>query len=143
MEPLIALVAGFLAARLVGLVGVEALDGWNAALKAGVAVMFLLTAFAHFFPVLRAKLVAMVPPGLPQPELLVTLTGVLELAGAVLVLVPTTAVWAAAGLVLMMLAMFPANVSAARRQLPGATALGPRTALQVVFIAATALTLAG
>jgi uncharacterized membrane protein len=143
MEPLIALVVGFLAARLAGLAGVDALDGWQPALRVGVALMFLLTAFAHFFPKLRATLVAMVPPRLPRPELLVTVTGLLELAGAVGVLIPATAAWAALGLVLMMLAMFPANVSAARRGLPGATRLGPRTALQVLFVGATALVLVG
>ncbi|MFJ5552167.1 DoxX family protein [Streptomyces sp. NPDC093225] len=141
MEPLIALVVGFLAARLAGVAGVDALDAWQPSLRVGVALMFLLTTFAHFFPKLRAELVAMVPPGLPRPELLVTVTGLLELAGAIGVLVPATAAWAAAGLILMMLAMFPANVSAARRELPGATRLGPRTALQVVFVGATALTL--
>ncbi|MCB5165808.1 DoxX family membrane protein [Streptomyces bambusae] len=143
MEPLIALVVGFLGARLAGLAGVSALDGWHPALRVGLAAMFLLTAFAHFFPRLRAGLVAMVPPRLPRPELLVTVTGVLEVAGAVLVLIPAAAPWAAAGLILMMLAMFPANVSAARRQLPGVTPLGLRTALQVLFLGAAALVFAG
>ncbi|WP_328972146.1 DoxX family protein [Streptomyces sp. NBC_00239] len=142
MEPLIALVVGFLGARLAGLAGVEALDGWHPALRVGLAAMFLLTGFAHFFPKLRATLVAMVPPALPRRELLVTVTGLLEFAGAALILVPATAAWAAAGFILLMLAMFPANVSAARRDLPGATRLVPRTALQVVFITAAALTLA-
>ncbi len=59
----------------------------------------------------------MVPPRLPRPDLLVTVTGVLELVGAVGLLVPATARLAAAGLGLLMLAMFPANVSAARRRL--------------------------
>ncbi|MGV9268827.1 DoxX family protein [Kitasatospora sp. NPDC003701] len=143
MEPLIALVAGFLAARLAGLAGVDMLDGWHPALKVGLAAMFLLTASAHFVPRLRAKLLAMVPPGLPRPELLVTLTGLLELAGALLVLVPATSRWAAGALILMMIAMFPANVSAARRRLPGVTPLGLRTALQVLFVAAATLTFAG
>ncbi|GGX18247.1 hypothetical protein GCM10010353_36770 [Streptomyces chryseus] len=88
MEPLIAFVVGFLAAGLAGLAGVEALDGWHPALRVGVAAMFLLTAFAHFFPPLRATLIAMVPPGLPRPALLVTVTGVLEAAGAAGVLIP-------------------------------------------------------
>ncbi|WP_268245830.1 hypothetical protein [Streptomyces chryseus] len=39
----------------------------------------------------------------------------------------------------MLVAMFPANVSAARRRLSHADSLGPRTALQAVFIAAAAL----
>jgi uncharacterized membrane protein len=138
MEPLIALVVGVVSARLVGLAGLDALDGWDPALRVGVALMFLLTTYAHFGPPLRAQLVEMVPPSLPRRATLVTVTGVLELAGAVGVLIPATAPWAAAGLVLLMVAMFPANVSAARRELGRGHALGPRTALQVVFIAATA-----
>ena len=43
--------------------------------------MFLLTGIAHFGS-RRAGFVEMVPPRLPRPALLVTVTGVLELAGA-------------------------------------------------------------
>jgi uncharacterized membrane protein len=82
----------------------------------------------------------MVPPALPHPGLLVTVTGVLELAGAVGLLVPATARLAAAGLALLMVLMFPANVSAARRQVTlrgkPATPIGIRTAEQVLFIGA-------
>ncbi|NYI04303.1 DoxX family protein [Allostreptomyces psammosilenae] len=136
MEPLIALVAGTLGARLAGLLGVAALDGWQPALRVGLALMFLLTAFAHFYPRLRADLVEMVPPSLPRPELLVTVTGVLEAVGAIGVLIPATTRWAAAGLILLMIAMFPANVSAARRRVAHGNSLLRRTALQVLFVGA-------
>ncbi|MFG3297284.1 DoxX family membrane protein [Micromonospora chersina] len=139
MAPLIALIAGTAAARLAGLLGVDALDGRHPALRIGLALMFVLTASAHFLS-RRADLIAMVPPRLPRPDLLVTLTGVLELAGALGLLLPATARAAAAGLALLMLAMFPANVSAARRGLTLAgrpvTPVGVRTALQVIFLAA-------
>lgn len=140
MEPLVALVAGFLAARLAGLAGVETLDGWHPALLVGLALMFLLTGFAHFYPKLRHDLIGMVPPALPRPDLLVTATGILELVGAVGLLIPVTAPWAAAGLILLMIAMFPANVSATRRRVAQGDPLGPRTALQILFIAAAAIT---
>ncbi|WP_309232399.1 DoxX family protein [Micromonospora tarensis] len=114
-------------------------DAWHPALRVGLAVMFTLTAVAHFAGHRRADLIAMVPPRLPRPDLLVTLTAVLESAGAIGLLVPATARVAAAGLALLMLAMFPANVSAARRRLTLAgrpvTPLGQRTALQLVFVA--------
>ncbi|MEV7329193.1 DoxX family membrane protein [Micromonospora sp. NPDC093244] len=142
MAPLIALVVGTALARLAGLAGISALDGWHPALRVGLAVMFVLTGVAHFAGQRRADLVAMVPPRLSRPDLLVTLTGVLELAGAAGLLVPATARWAAAALGLLMLAMFPANVSAARRTLTLAgrpvTPLGQRTVLQVVFVATAA-----
>ena len=141
MEPLIALILGFGGARLTGLAGVEALDGWQPSLRVGIALMFLLTGFAHFHPKLRADLVGMVPPALPRPDLLVTATGLLELAGAAGVLIPATARWAAAGLGLLLVAMFPANVSAARRGVAQGDPLPARTALQLVFLAATALVL--
>ncbi|WFE44977.1 DoxX family protein [Verrucosispora sp. WMMD1129] len=141
MAPLIALVAGTALARLAGLAGIAALDGWHPALRIGLALMFVMTGMVHFVGPRRQDLIAMVPPRLPRPELLVTVTGVLELAGAVGLLVPATARWAAAGLTLLLLAMFPANVSAARRRLTLAgrpvTPLGVRTALQLVFLAAT------
>ncbi|MFF4876587.1 DoxX family membrane protein [Micromonospora sp. NPDC000668] len=143
MAPLIALVVGTALARLAGLAGITALDGWHPALRVGLALMFVLTGVAHFVGQRRAGLIAMVPPALPRPALLVTLTGVLELVGAVGLLAPATARLAAVGLGLLMLAMFPANVSAARRGLTlggkPVTPLGPRTALQIVFVATAAV----
>ena len=139
MAPLIALTAGFLFARLAGALGVDALDGWHPSLRVGLALMFVLTGLAHFGG-RRAGLVAMVPPTLPRPHLLVTVTGVLEIAGAAGLLLPATARLAAGCLALLMLAMFPANVHAARRGVPlagrPATPLSLRTVLQVVFVAA-------
>ncbi|MGS2614228.1 DoxX family protein [Micromonospora sp. LZ34] len=142
MAPLIALVAGTALARLAGLLGVGALDGWHPALRVGLALMFVVTGVAHFAPAYRADMIAMVPPALPRPDLLVAVTGVLELVGAVGLLLPATARWAAAGLALLMLAMFPANVSAVRRGLTlggrPATPLGPRTVEQVFFVGVAA-----
>ncbi|MFH8369567.1 DoxX family protein [Streptomyces sp. NPDC018031] len=139
MEPLIALVAGFTGARLTGLAGVDALDGWHPALRVGLALMFLFTASAHFQGRLRRELIGMVPPRLPRPGLLVTVTGILEVAGATGLLIPVTAPWAAAGLGLLLLAMFPANVSAARRRVAQGDPLGPRSALQAVYVGAAVL----
>jgi len=140
MAPLIALLVGTLTIRLLGVAGIEPLDSWPPALRGGLAIMFLLTASAHFSAKRRADLIAMVPASLPRPDLLVTGTGLLEIAGAVGLLIPATAPWAAGGLALLMLAMFPANVSAARRKLTLAgrpvTPLGVRTGLQALFVAA-------
>jgi uncharacterized membrane protein len=51
--------------------------------------MFTLTGMAHFVG-MRAELIDMVPPALPNPGLLVTVTGALELAGAAGLLIPRT-----------------------------------------------------
>jgi uncharacterized membrane protein len=139
MAPLITLVAGTLLTRLAGLLGVDALDGWLPALRVGLALMFLLTAAAHFGMGYRAGMIAMVPPRLPRPDLLVTITGILEFAGAAGLLLPPTYRLAAACLALLLLAMFPANVYAARHQvtLAGkpATPLPLRTAEQILYVA--------
>ena len=100
--------------------------------------MFLMTGVAHFVG-MRAEMVSMVPPGLPNPELLVTVTGILELLGAAGLLWRRTAPWAATGLALLLIAMFPANIYAAREGTVTAIgdALLPRTMIQIVFLAAT------
>ena len=137
MEPLITLVAVTLILLALGALGVRIFRPWPVALRGGLAAMFVLTGVAHFVGK-RDDLIAMVPPFLPEPELLVTITGLLELAGAVGLLIPRTAALAAGGLTLMLIAMFPANVHLA---LTGTDVgpmqeLLPRTLLQVVFVAA-------
>ena len=140
MAPLITLVAGTGLARLIGLVGVDALDGWLPALRVGLALMFVLTGLAHFGLGRREGLIAMVPPSLPRPDLLVTITGVLEFAGAAGLLLPATYRVAAACLALLMLTMFPANVYAARHRVALAgepvTPLPLRTAEQILYVGA-------
>jgi uncharacterized membrane protein len=134
MEPLITLVAVTAVLLGAGALGVRALQPWPVALRGGLAAMFTLTGVVHFVW-LRQELIAMVPPALPAPGLLVTITGVLELAGAVGLLLPRTAPWAAGGLAALLVVMFPANVHAA---LEGTgTPLLSRTLMQLVFLAAT------
>ena len=100
-------------ARAAGAAGVAALDDWPAATRAGLAVMFVFTGIAHFTST-RGDLIKMVPPSLPFPGVLVTLTGILELVGAVGLLVPASARSAAYGLIFLLVAMFPANIYADR-----------------------------
>ena len=139
MIPFFVLLAVFLIARLFGFVGVSYLGFWQHCLRIAVAAMFLLTASAHWGK-RRPDLVRMVPPVFPKPELLVTLTGIAELIGAIGILLPSTARFAALSLAVLLLALFPANVYAARhhltldgRPVPG---LAIRTVLQIIFLAA-------
>ncbi len=138
MEPLIVLVVVTLALLGLGAAGVRRLRPWPVALRGGLAAMFVLTGTVHFVW-MREDLIAMVPPALPRPDLLVTITGLLELAGAAGLLWRRTAPWAAGGLTLLLVAMFPANVHTALEDLTGRAddALLPRTLLQIVFLAAT------
>jgi len=145
MMPFIVLIVVTAASRLLGFSGVAYLDGWSASLAVGLAAMFLLTASAHFQQPRRDGLISIVPPQVPRPALLVTVTGVLELLGAVGLLIPPTMipgirVAAAICLGALLLVMFPANVRAATaRRHPAAptTPLGLRSALQVAFLAGT------
>jgi uncharacterized membrane protein len=137
MAPLIVLVATALLARLAGRLGVVSLQHWAAATRVGLAVMLCITAAAHFNS-MRADLVRMVPPAVPNPEFMVTFTGVCEVLGAIGLLMSRTRRLAALALILFLIAVLPANIHAARSALTldGApvTPLWPRVALQIVFI---------
>jgi uncharacterized membrane protein len=138
MAPVIVLVVVTLIARATGQLGVASLKSWPAATRVGLAVMFLFTAVAHFNS-MRDDLVAMVPPSMPNPELMVTLTGIAEILGAVGLLIPRTRRVAAVALIVFLVAVLPANIYAAQAGLTlrGApvTPLVPRIALQILFIA--------
>ena len=138
MAPLIVLIVVTLLARLVGRPGVAALRDWAAASRVGLAVMFCFTAAAHFNS-MRPDLIRMLPPQVPNAEFIVSFTGICEILGAIGLLVPQTRRLAGVALVLLLVAVLPANIYAAQsgvtlRGAP-ATPLIPRVALQVLFIA--------
>jgi uncharacterized membrane protein len=99
--------------------------------------MLMFTASAHFTG-MRHDLVRMVPGWVPQPLAVVYITGVLELAGAVGILLPHTRRLAGICLCLLFLAMFPANVKADLQGLTiggsAATPLAVRVPMQLLFI---------
>jgi uncharacterized membrane protein len=140
MAPLIVLVASLLILRFLGLL-MPALADWATDARYALAAMLLLTASAHFLPSSRQDLIRIVPLRLPLRAQLVTLTGVLELAAAAGLALPAIAPLAGAGLVLLLIAMFPANIKAALEHLPlrakPATPLVFRLPLQILFIAVT------
>lgn len=136
MAPLIVLAVCVLIFWIAGILGWAAFQDPSCVLRAALAAMFLLTATAHWGK-RRPDLVRMVPPAFPRPDLLVTITGVLELLGAVGLLLPATARIACLCLVALLAALFPANMHAARekmtiggRPVPG---LAVRALIQMVF----------
>jgi uncharacterized membrane protein len=137
MVPLIVFVVVTLALLAAGAAGVGRLRPWPVALRGGLAALFLTTGVAHFVG-MRAELISMVPPALPEPGLLITITGVLELAGAAGLLLARTAPWAAGGLAALLVAMYPANVHAALQGIATGpeSALLPRTLIQILWLAA-------
>jgi uncharacterized membrane protein len=123
--------------RLAGKFGARRLATWRDSGRIALALMLLFTAAAHFNSN-RQDLVRMTPEWVPQPELAVTLTGILEIAGALGILIPQTRSVAGICLCLLFAAMFLANVRADREQLTiagnPATPLLIRTPMQALFI---------
>ncbi|MEV6771177.1 hypothetical protein AB0N05_21415 [Nocardia sp. NPDC051030] len=145
MAPLVVLLAITGSTRLIGwLTGLTWLDSWPHTAALGLAVMFVLTASAHFVEPKRSALLAMVPPQLPNPAAWIALTGVLEFGGAVGLLIPPLTTLAAAGLLLLLIVMFPANVRAARDNIGIKTMPLPlRTVVQGIFLGACVIVLLG
>jgi uncharacterized membrane protein len=121
-----------------GALGVGALSTWHEVVAWALATMFLFTASSHFVARTREDLIAMVPGVFPKPALLVSLTGVLEGLGAVGLLIPATRGLAGLCLVLLLVALLPANVSAARRGVSmrgrAPTPLLVRIPMQILFV---------
>ena len=107
------------------------------AVRIALASLFIFTGIAHFNRV-RPDLVRMVPPGFPNPEALVTISGIAEIAGAIGLLIPSVSKLSACGLILLLIAIFPANIYAARQKLSIAgmphPSLGIRLAMQLLLI---------
>ena len=124
-----------------GALGIGALSTWHEVVAWALATMFLFTASSHFVARTREDLIAMVPGVFPKPALLVSLTGVLEGLGAVGLLIPATRGLAGLCLVLLLVALLPANVSAARRGVSmrgrAPTPLLVRIPMQILFVGLT------
>ena len=135
MAPLIVQILATLLARW--------FTGWTNAARVGIAVMFLFTAASHFSS-LKHDLAAMIPPPLTGALWVIYVTGLLEGAGAIGLLIPGTRRMAGWGLVALLVALFPANVYAALSGVTlggaAATPLWFRTPLQVFWIAVLWLT---
>lgn len=145
MIPLFVLLVSFAVFRIAGFAGVDALNHVDLPLRIALALMFFVTASAHWGKG-KPDLVRMVPPIFPRPALLVTVTGILEILGAIGLLVPATARTSALSSAALLIALFPANVRAARlhlnilgRPAPG---LLLRGVIQLIFLAALLLTAA-
>jgi uncharacterized membrane protein len=139
MAVLIVLFGALLLYRTLGALGLSLFATWISCVRYGLATMFafIFTSVSHFAP-MKKDLIAMVPPVLPRPDVIVLLTGIMELAAAAGLLFEATRFWAAWGLILLLIAMFPANVSAARRGVGirgrPATPLWIRTPMQALMI---------
>jgi uncharacterized membrane protein len=99
--------------------------------------MFLFTGFSHFSS-LKYDFAAMVPEPLPNGLWIIYLSGAFEIAGAVGLLIPRTRRLAGVCLVLLLVAMFPANVNAIINGIPlggdAPTPLWVRAPMQLLYI---------
>jgi uncharacterized membrane protein len=90
---------------------------------------------------MKEDLVRMTPAWVPYPRAMVYFTGACELLGAIGLLVPVVQRAAGLALVLLFVALLPANVHAARSGLTlrgkPVTQLWLRVPMQVLFIALT------
>jgi len=105
------------------------------------ALFFILAGANHFRT--PAIYLAMIPPGLPHKEVLNAVSGVAEILGGIGLLMPGTRRAAAWGLILLLIAVLPANVYVAMRgHMDGLnvsrTVLWWRLPFQAVFIALVA-----
>jgi uncharacterized membrane protein len=139
MAPLFVLIGATLLFRLAGRFGVAALSQWRDAARFGLAVMFLFTGATHFSG-MKHDYAAMVPPPLTGQLWVIYLTGALQIAGAIGLTIPRFQRLAGICLMLLLLALFPANVYAAANgvRFRGAppTDIWLRALIQLVFIAA-------
>jgi len=134
---IIVLAGALLIFRAAGAMGVSMFATWVASARWALAAMFLFTGVAHFTGA-RHGMVKMVPPAFGNAMALVYFTGVCEIAGAIGLLLPRFRNIAGICLIVLLIAMFPANVKAARENMMvagrPATALWLRAPLQLVFI---------
>jgi uncharacterized membrane protein len=75
------------------------------------ALAFVAAGTNHFLH--PAPYVAIMPPALPAPELLVAISGVVEILLGLLLLFRPTRRFAAIGIIVLLVAVFPANIQMA------------------------------
>ncbi len=89
-----------------------------------------------------AMYAAIVPPIFPHAVFIIVVTGIMELAGAIGLVLPKTTRRAAVCITLLMIAVFPANIYAANQMIHGLhmPSAPIRLAMQVIYIVLVLLT---
>src|ERR671916_3420590 len=137
MVSVFVLVISTLLLRGVGWLGVKQLSSWRDASRGGLVIMFLFTGASHFTS-MKYDFAAMIPAPLPDDLWVIYLSGVLEIAGAIGLLIPRTRKLAGVCLAVYLVAVFPANVYAALNEVPirgaAATPLWVRVPMQLLYV---------
>ncbi|SHF15076.1 Uncharacterized membrane protein [Seinonella peptonophila] len=131
------LVLSFFGFLGIGKMGLSYFDNWHTSLQGSITAM-LLIAFSARFGERKNDLIRMVPSIFPRPDLIVFITGILEIAAAIGIHIPSISRLVSICLAILLIAMFPANIKAAKEKLKIAgkqvPALWPRTMIQIIFI---------
>jgi uncharacterized membrane protein len=104
--------------------------------RAALALFFVVAGANHFWN--TRFYVRIMPPYVPYHEAAVYLSGVLEILGGLAVLHPATRRLAGIGLILLLIAIFPANIHMALNHIPRSSPrwlLWLRLPVQFLFIA--------
>ena len=137
MISLFVLVISFVLLWGLGALVVKRLSSWREAGRISLVIMFLFTGFSHFSS-LKYDFAAMIPEPLPNGLWIIYLSGAFEIAGAVGLLIPRTRRLAGVCLVLLLVAMFPANMNAIINGIPlggnAPTPLWVRAPMQLLYI---------
>ena len=110
MISLFVLVVSLILLRGLGALGVKRLSSWREAARFALVIMFVFTGLSHFSS-LKYDFAAMIPAPLPNGLWVIYLAGVFEIAGALGLLIPQTRRLAGICLVVLLVALFPANVT--------------------------------
>ncbi len=110
MKPLILLMIVFVVAALVIRLATPATD-WALAARIAMAAMLLFTAMGHFL--FTKGMTMMLPASIPFKTALIYLTGILEIAGATGLLIPSIRTGVACALIVFFILLLPANIYAA------------------------------
>ncbi len=110
--------------------------GWpQTALRVLAALPLLLSGVVLHF-IRTAETASIIPPGFPDPRLLVYLSGLLEITGAIALFIPRLRRPAGVLVAIMLIAIFPANIYVAGSVVGGLPMPGVpvRTAMQAVYM---------
>jgi uncharacterized membrane protein len=137
MIVLLVLFCSLLVFRALGFLGIPLFATLKGSTVFALAIMFCFTGFAHFGQ-MRTDLEKMVPRWVRNPGAAIFWTGILEILGGIGLAIPASRRLAGVCLVLFLIAVFPANIHAARSEvkLAGrpATPLWIRGPVQLLFI---------
>ena len=140
MKPLIALIVVFVISLGFTWIVIGEFN-YSLAGAAGMCAMLLLTAFGHFR--FRKGMQAMLPDVIPYRSAIIVLTGIIEIAAAIGLLIPQLKLLTGWLLIIFFALILPANISAAIRRIdyqkgtadgPGPAYLWFRIPLQLFFI---------